>query len=76
MKVPQISGKEAIKVLQKEGFFIVSQRGSHVKLRKYFKPMGKMTVIVPLHRTLKKGTLNEVLKQAEIKLERFLELLK
>ena len=31
-KLPQVSGRDVIKVLQKIGFKISQQRGSHVKL--------------------------------------------
>ncbi len=54
-----------------EGFSQVSQRGSHVKLRD---SAGK-TVIVPLHRELARGTLRSILRQADLTVEAFLELL-
>jgi len=31
-KLPQVSGKETIKALQKIGFTVAGQKGSHVKL--------------------------------------------
>lgn len=34
MKLPQISGKELIKILKKFDFVEVRQRGSHVRLEK------------------------------------------
>lgn len=60
-----MTSQEMIKHLQKNGFEIVSQNGSHVKLKNY--QTGK-TVIVPYHsRDLKKGIEQAILKQAGVK---------
>lgn len=66
------SGKKVIRVLsQKFGFSFVSQKGSHVKLRKV--DNGKViTTIVPLHRELSHGTLKGALDLAEIDREEFI----
>ena len=57
-KLPQVSGKEMVKVLKKIGFGVISQKGSHIKMRK-----GTKTVIIPNHRRIKSGTLrNGILK--------------
>lgn len=60
------SGKEVVRILIREfGFIAVSQKGSHVKLRK--KAGGKViTTIVPLHKELARGTLLGILDLAEI----------
>ncbi|MGM0750259.1 MAG: type II toxin-antitoxin system HicA family toxin [Bacillota bacterium] len=57
--------KQVIKFLKSKGFHVVSQKGSHVKLRN---SKGKQT-IVPSHgnKDLPRGTLNSILKQAGIK---------
>ncbi|WP_292352730.1 type II toxin-antitoxin system HicA family toxin [Methanomethylovorans sp. PtaU1.Bin093] len=47
---------------------VVRQKGSHVFLQR-----GHDTVTVPLHDPLKKGTLNSILKQANVPLEEFLK---
>lgn len=60
-----MTSREMIKTLQKNGFQIVSQNGSHVKLHK---PTTNTTVIVPYHsKALKKGLENAILKQAGLK---------
>lgn len=57
--------KEMIKHLQKNGFEIISQNGSHMKLKNH--ETGK-TVIVPYHsKDLKKGLEQAILKQAGLK---------
>ncbi|MBU1017260.1 MAG: type II toxin-antitoxin system HicA family toxin [Patescibacteria group bacterium] len=76
MKLPTISGQEILKILKKEGFVIISQKGSHIKVRKESPSDGKITVIVPNHKTLKRGTLKAILKQANITLDQPLKNLK
>jgi len=49
-KLPVVSGKQLIKALQKGGFAVVRQKGSHVSLQK-----GEFRVVVPLHEDLSKS---------------------
>ncbi len=75
-KLPQVSGQETIKALQKIGFNVVGQRGSHIKLTKVVEGI-KQTVTVPNHKILKKGTLrNGILKPINLHLDEFIKLLK
>ncbi len=61
-----LSGKKVVKILCREfGFCFVSQKGSHVKLRKKIKNK-EITTIVPLHKELAPGTLKGVLELAEV----------
>ena len=54
-----------LKFLKKNGFTIVSQNGSHVKLKN---SITQRTVIVPYHsKDLKKGLEQAILKQAGLK---------
>lgn len=69
MKLPQISGIEVVKRLKKLGFVVTRQKGSHVRLEKTGEKVIKLTV--PLNNPIKKGTLNRILKDAEITLEEF-----
>ena len=66
-KLPRIGGGECIKVLQRLGFLVVRQRGSHVILRR-----NDRGCVVPLHRELKVGTLHGLLKQAGVTPEEFI----
>lgn len=63
-KLPSVSGKKIIKSLNKMGFIIVRQRGSHV-----FMQRGDANVTVPLNDPVKKTTLKSILNQAGISLE-------
>lgn len=75
-KLPQVSGKDTIKALQKIGFVVVHQRGSHVKLIRNINGQ-KQTVIIPLHKILKRGTLrNGILRTINLSIEDFSNLLK
>ncbi len=73
-KLPILSGKEVIKALSKAGFIYVRTRGSHVILNKQNENV-KITVPVPLHPELAKGTLKSIIKEAGLDLESFIELL-
>ncbi len=70
-KLPIISGAEAIKALERLGFSVVRQRGSHIALRK-----DSLGCVVPNHRELKAGTLNGILKQAGISPDEFIKALR
>ena len=60
-----MSPKEMIKLLKKNGFREVGQKGSHVKLEN---TQIKQPVIVPYHsKDLKKGLEQAILKQAGLR---------
>lgn len=73
-KFPVISGKEAAKALNKAGFECISQRGSHLKLRR-ITVGGKQTVIVPLRQIIRTGTMKSILRQAHMNIEELEDLL-
>lgn len=71
-KLPRnLPGLEVIKILSKLGFEKKRQKGSHVILIKETEK-GKVGCVVPLHDSLKPGTLKAILKQAHISEEEFL----
>ena len=64
------SGQKIIKNLGRAGFWQVSQRGSHIKLKGI--RHGKLrTVIVPNHKEVALGTFRSILSQAEMTLDEF-----
>ena len=73
--LPQVSGKDLVKAFKKDGWVEVSQKGSHLKLIKQFKPVGKVTVIIPQHKILKKGTLSRILKDSGVSVEKIKKIL-
>jgi predicted RNA binding protein YcfA (HicA-like mRNA interferase family) len=50
--------------LESFGFSVISQRGSHVKLRRVGPKGEKQTLTIPLHDELDPGTLKAVFNQA------------
>ena len=63
--LPVVSGKEAIAALEKLGYRVVRQKGSHVRMRHTDAPARK-PLTVPLHRELRPGLLRAVLRDAAI----------
>jgi predicted RNA binding protein YcfA (HicA-like mRNA interferase family) len=68
--LPHVSGAEAVRALQKLGFVVLRQKGSHVMMRR-----GTAGCVVPQHRELKIGTLSGLLKQAGVSAGEFIETL-
>lgn len=74
MKLPVISGKEAIKALERAGFIAVRQRGSHIRMKKVTSET-VINITIPLHDTLDRGTLKGIIRSAGLTAEEFVELL-
>ncbi|MBN1501156.1 MAG: type II toxin-antitoxin system HicA family toxin [Spirochaetes bacterium] len=55
------SGNQLVKALRRIGFVVDHQRGSHIFMHNLEK---NITVIVPQHKEIKKGTLNSIIKKA------------
>ena len=72
MKLPVVSGSDVIKMLEKEGFLVVRQRGSHVSLHKKVNDK-TLLVVVPMKKEIKKGTLLSIIKQAGMAREEFIK---
>lgn len=69
-KFPGLSGRELIRALQKLGFVVVRQTGSHIVLRREAR-----VCVVSDHKELKVGTVNGVLRQAGVQPEDFAKVL-
>ena len=74
-KLPVVSGRQVIRVLERLGYQIVRQRGSHIRLRDESDPE-HLPVTVPDHRSLKPGLLRQVLRDANLTVDEFVDLLK
>ncbi len=62
-KLPQVSGTDVVRALQKVGFTVRRQHGSHIILRRD-DPFAQ--TVVPNHRQIDRGTLRAILRQTEI----------
>jgi len=73
-KVPNLSYVQIVRALQRVGWVVVRQRGRHIRLQKHLSNE-VLKITVPAHRPVKSSTLSHILKQAQMDLEKFLELL-
>jgi predicted RNA binding protein YcfA (HicA-like mRNA interferase family) len=71
-KLPFVSSRECINALLKIGFQVTGQTGSHVQLRRE-DPFAKTSV--PVRREIAKGTLRRILRDANLSVDEFVELL-
>lgn len=73
-RIPQIKPQELIKILEKSGFVIRRQSGSHIIMRN---SLTKNIAIVPVHaKDIKRGLLFGILKQANISQKEFWRMLR
>lgn len=71
-RLPVLSGPRLVKALERADWQTVRQRGSHVRMKH---PDRKISITVPLHRELKRGTLAGILNDAGLDAEKLRELL-
>ncbi len=74
MKLPVISGKDAVKTFEKLGYIQIRQTGSHIRM-KHISDNSKKPITIPNHRVLGKGLLRKLLRDIEISVEDFVNLL-
>ena len=72
VKLPILSGREIIKILQKIGYREVRQSGSHIRLACF----NKKSVTVPNHKMISRNLLRKILRDVEISRDEFEELLR
>ena len=72
-KLPLTSGKECVQALKKTGSYFKRQEESHIILRRD-NPFAQ--VVVPDHKELDRGTLRAIIRQAGLKVDDFVDLLK
>jgi predicted RNA binding protein YcfA (HicA-like mRNA interferase family) len=63
-----------VRALQRGGWVVVRQRGSHIRMQKHLANKTLKT-IVPAHRPVKRSTLAHILKDAQLSVDDFLTLL-
>ncbi|MDI6761181.1 MAG: type II toxin-antitoxin system HicA family toxin [Candidatus Brocadiaceae bacterium] len=72
-KPPRITAKEAVRAIEKGGFFLSRQSGAH----KIYKNKEGKRVTIPYHsgKTLHPKVLKSILKDADLTIEKFKELM-
>jgi len=73
-KVPSLSYNQVIRALRRDGWVVVRQKGSHIRLQKTL-PDKTLKLIIPAHKPIKRSTLSHILKQANLSVEKFQDLL-
>ena len=70
-KLPLLTAKELIKIINKLGYQVIRQKGSHV----YLKHQDGRCTVVPLHagKEIGRGLLKRILNETEISREEFLK---
>ena len=72
-KLPVLSAREVVKGLSTQGFQIVSQKGSHIKMKKEILKETRV-VIIPDYNEITVGTLKSIIRQSGLKPEEFIKL--
>jgi predicted RNA binding protein YcfA (HicA-like mRNA interferase family) len=73
-KIPSLSYDQVIRALHRDGWVVVRQKGSHIRLQKHTS-IEVLKLTVPAHRPIKRSTLSHILKQAKLTVEEFDKLL-
>ena len=73
-KLPQVSAKKVINALEKVGYQVVRQKGSHIRLH-HKTEKDRRPLTVPNHKIISKGLLRKLLRDADLTVADFLKLL-
>ena len=71
-QLPILSGKEVVKALERGGYMVIRQRGSHIRMVSSARPQWPVTV--PRHKTIGRGLLRKIIQDASLSVEQFLGL--
>ena len=69
-KLPQVSGSDTVRALQKLGFTVRRQQGSHIILRR---DDSFAQTVIPNHPQIDRGILRAIIRQAGMSIEEFVE---
>lgn len=70
--LPRLSGRACVRALERAGFGVRRQEGSHIVLRRA-EPFSQL--VVPDHKELDRGTLRAIIRQSGLSVDEFLKLL-
>jgi len=63
-KLRRLSGNEVIRIFESLGFDVISNRGSHAKLKRISDDNKRQIITIPLHKEIDVGTLKAIYRQA------------
>ena len=72
-KVPCLAYDKIVRAFQRDGWIVVRQKGSHIRLQKHT-ATETLKLTVPAHRPVKRTTLAHILKQANLSVDDFTRL--
>jgi predicted RNA binding protein YcfA (HicA-like mRNA interferase family) len=73
-KIPSLPYDQVIRALQRDGWVVVRQKGTHVRIQKHT-PGETLKLTIPAHRPIKRSTLSHILKEAKLTVDQFDNLL-
>jgi len=73
-KVPSLNYDQVIRAIKRDGWTVLRQRGSHIRLQKtanaeIFK------IVIPAHKPIKRSTLAHIIKQVQMTVDKLKSLL-
>ncbi|MFB3789591.1 MAG: type II toxin-antitoxin system HicA family toxin [bacterium] len=74
-KVPSLSYGEILHALQRAGWIMIRQKGSHIRMEKRTGDEF-IKITVPTHHPVKRSTLAHIIKQAGMTVDEFIALLR
>ena len=72
-RLPVISGREAVRAFERAGWKVSRQEGSHIILTK---TKMRVTLSVPDHQVVKRGTLRSLIRKSGLTVQEFLSLVR
>lgn len=73
-KVPSLNYQKIIKALKRDGWVVVRQKGSHIRIQKNL-DNETLKITIPAHNPIKRSTLSHILKQTRMTVARLNELI-
>jgi len=73
-KVPSLNYDQLVRALSRDGWRVIRQRGSHIRMEKRLAEE-TLKITVPAHEPIKRSTLSHLLKEARIQVVQLLALL-
>jgi len=71
-KLPILSSSALIKILEKVGYFVVRQKGSHIRLHHDTRD----PITVPNHKIIGRGLLKKILRDSKMSVDELVKLMK
>ena len=73
-KVTNLNYGQVVNALRRDGWVIVRQKGSHIRLQKHTTERS-LKLTIPAHNPIKRSTLSHIIKQAHLSVDEFTRLL-